>query len=195
MTSRCFVSHVQRTRSFCTSRKLRPNRPPDFESSHRIAAPVAIVKELYKSPGVLAALTPPVLRIVPILHEPLTENSVNEFDLKLPLLSWIGGVRWRAVHYDVTESDGNLSFDDVQEIGPMALWHHQHEIDSDGVDFTQVVDRIWYEHPPLPQGAVTRVLFNSASLHFLFFFREMMTRWNCEDTSRGGGRREGPASE
>jgi ligand-binding SRPBCC domain-containing protein len=181
LSQACFVSHHLRSvRRFCTITKLPPNRPADFQSSHRIAARSSVVKQFYKSKGVLEALTPPLVRICTIQHESLAEHSINEFVLKLPLLGWLGGLRWRAVHHDVKDKVGRLAFTDIQEIGPMALWHHRHEIKSDGAGGTRIDDTIWLEHPCLPHGAMTRLLFSSINLHILFLFRGLITRWKCE---------------
>ena len=141
---------------------------PIFEHAFIVAAPRAAVTRFHSDTRALKKLTPPPLFVR--LHEAgrLEEGAVADFTM------WFGPVpvRWRALHYDVGE-DG---FTDVQTHGPLKYWRHIHHFIPLDEKHTRVQDHVAYEHPAGPGGWLTRLLFNRASLSFLFTYRRYITR-------------------
>ena len=139
-----------------------------FDHAFLVAAPRADVVKFHGDARALRRLMPPPLFVD--LHEGgrLEEGAVADFTM------WFGPlpVRWRAIHVDVGES----GFTDVQLHGPLHRWRHTHRfIPVDG-NVTRVEDHVAYEHPTGLRGWLTRLLFNRASLAFLFAYRRYVTR-------------------
>ena len=99
--------------------------------------------------------------------EPIAEQSVNEFTLS-PF--FLGRIPWVARHSDVERTDKSFRFTDVQEVGPMQLWIHRHDIEEQH-DGTVILDSIWLEHGTF----WTRLLFGLPNLAILFWYRELIT--------------------
>lgn len=141
---------------------------PTFEHDFIVAAPCAAVTTFHSDAHVLKKLMPPPLFVR--LHEAgrLEEGAVADFTM------WFGPipVRWRALHYDVNEE----TFTDVQTHGPLRRWRHIHRFIPLDENHTRVQDHVAYEHPAGPRGWLTRLLFNRASLSFLFAYRRYVTR-------------------
>lgn len=141
---------------------------PTFKHTFNVAAPCADVASFHGDVRVLKRLMPPPLFVR--LHQggELTEGAVADFTM------WFGPlpVRWRALHIHVDEA----GFTDVQIRGPLRRWRHTHRFIPLDEYATRVQDHIVYEHPAGPRGWLTRLLFNRASLTFLFRYRQAVTR-------------------
>ena len=98
----------------------------------------------------------------------MAEGSISEFTL------WMGPlpVRWRAVHSQVSDH----GFTDIQEDGPMALWHHTHRFEVIDAHTTQLYEHIDFQHHPGLGGLLSRLLFNPFALKILFTYRKWATR-------------------
>lgn len=141
---------------------------PTFDHAFAVAAPRADVADFHGDARVLKRLMPPPLFLS--LHQAgeLREGAVAEFTM------WFGPlpVRWRAIHVDVSDS----GFTDVQLSGPLRRWQHTHRFIPLDEERTLVQDHVAYEHPAGARGWLTRLLFNRASLAFLFAYRRFVTR-------------------
>lgn len=141
---------------------------PTFEHAFTVTAPRAAVAEFHADARALKKLTPPPLFVR--LHRAgrLAEGAMADFTM------WFGPipVRWQALHYNVNDE----GFTDVQTRGPLSHWRHTHRFIPLDDHHTRVHDYVAYEHPAGPRGWLTRLLFNPASLTFLFTFRRYVTR-------------------
>lgn len=138
-----------------------PCRPADIRFEHTVKASVLDVIAFYNRDDILEVLTPIPVRTE--RKEPIDEQSVNAFVLG-------GLVKWVARHSDVVRSPDALEFTDVQEEGPMKLWHHRHQIRGDESE-TTIVDTVWLDHSTF----ATRLFFSPPALYALFVFRAVVT--------------------
>lgn len=141
---------------------------PVFEYRFRVAAPVTAVTEFHFQPGILKALTPPLLWMQVHRFEPLANGSRAEFTM------WMGPVpvRWQAVHSNV----GLTGFTDTQVSGPMKSWVHTHRFISISEQVSEVHEHIEFEHHSGWRGVWSRMLFPKPALLFLFWWRSVVTR-------------------
>jgi ligand-binding SRPBCC domain-containing protein len=125
----------------------------------------------HASPKAFAKLTPPPI-FVRVHRNGLTSLTSGEVDFTL----WFGPI---PAHWIARHEPGPIetSFVDRQVQGPLQSWEHQHlfrEV-AGGVELT---DHVEYEHREGGfWGIFTRLLFNKLSLHGLFFYRHLRTRW------------------
>ena len=141
---------------------------PTFDHAFTVAAPRAAVAEFHGDARVLKQLMPPPLLVRVHQAGRLEEGAVADFTM------WFGPipVRWRALHFDVDEQ----GFTDTQIRGPLRQWRHTHRFIPLDEYHTRVHDRVTYEHPAGARGWLSRLLFNGASLTFLFAYRRYVTR-------------------
>lgn len=141
---------------------------PTFDHAFTVAASRAAVAEFHGDARVLKRLMPPPLFVR--LHQAgqLEEGAIADFTM------WFGPVPiyWRALHYDVNDH----GFTDIQIRGPLRHWQHTHRFIPLDDRHTRVHDRVTYEHPAGAMGGLSRLLFNRASLTFLFAYRRYITR-------------------
>ncbi len=147
-----------------------------FTNTFQVKAPIQAVADFHSSTTALKRLTPfPVM--VQIHHlEPLGEGSIAEFTM------WFGPfpVRWTARHVNVDPLQG---FTDIQERGPMSHWQHTHTFTAISEEFTEVQDRIEYEHYSGLKNGWTRLLYAPIMLRFLFLFRSFVTKRITKNTN------------
>ena len=151
------------------AKRRRDLGEPSFVSRFVVPASLEAVARFHSDPKALTKLTPPptVMRVHRM--DPLGEGSVSEFTM------WVGPIpiRWRAVHSGFQALKG---FTDTQERGPMARWIHRHSYRALDDGGTEVLDRIWYQHPAGWRGILTRALFSTLPLKLLFGYRAWVTR-------------------
>ena len=149
---------------------------PIFDYIFTVQAPLAVVRHFHRDTKTLKRLTPPPTVVQLHQIEPLAEGSVSKFTL------WVGPLplRWKAVHYDVSEQ----GFTDVQEEGPAAKWRHTHNFTHVTDDVTEIHEHVEYEHRSGPWGIVTRVLFARPNLYLMFTYRKIATRWHLRRRHR-----------
>ena len=94
---------------------------------------------------------------------PMKEGALIDYQLRLHGLR----VKWRT---RIQEFTPPYSFVDVQLSGPYRRWHHRHEF-NEVPDGTQMRDRVEYELPFGPLGALVRQLFVRRSLDRIFDHR------------------------
>lgn len=141
---------------------------PHFSTTFTVSAPVSAVSAFHRDTRILKKLSPPPLFVQ--IHEfgEMWEGMVAKFTM------WFGPVPvyWEAIHTDVSEA----GFTDTQRIGPLKSWQHTHRFVAEGENLTRVHEDIHYEHPQGWQGWLTRLFFNQPGLHFLFGYRQWVTR-------------------
>ena len=149
---------------------------PVFDYNFKVDAPLTAVRQFHSDTQALKRLTPPPTVVQLQQIEPLAEGSVSKFTL------WVGPLplRWKAVHYDVSER----GFTDVQEEGPAALWRHTHSFTPVTDDVTAINEHIEYAHRPGIWGIITRILFARPNLYLMFTFRKFVTRWHLRRRHR-----------
>ena len=149
---------------------------PTFHYTFPVSAPQAAVMAFHRDSKVLKRLMPPPLFVQIHEREPLREGATLDFTL------WFGPVpvRWRAIHFDVTET----GFTDRQTHGPLRRWQHTHRFEAIDSQHTRIREQVLYEHHDGLHGLLTRLLFNRPGLTALFTYRQLITRLSLEPTLR-----------
>ena len=113
----------------------------------------------------LERITPPFLRFRILTPAPIPMRAGTLIDYELRLY----GVkfRWRT-RIDAFEPPGH--FIDVQLRGPYKAWHHRHTFEE-VPGGTLMQDRVDYDLPFGPAGAVARALFVRRSVERIFDYR------------------------
>ncbi|MFK7819908.1 MAG: cyclase [Planctomycetaceae bacterium] len=139
-----------------------------FDYRFTVDAPVAAVSAFHFEPGILKALTPPLMIMKVHRFDPLAEGSIGEFTM------WMGPVPvyWKAEHSNVSE----IGFTDTQVEGPMKYWAHTHRFNQIDANKTEVHEHIEYEHHGGLKGIWSRMLFPKVGLTALFTIRRSLTR-------------------
>jgi hypothetical protein len=130
-----------------------------------VPRPRAEVWTFFADPHNLEAITPDFLRFLVETPPPVPTASGTLVDYRLSL----GGIpfRWRTRIEDVVPG---ASFVDVQLRGPYRLWRHLHTF-ADAPGGTQVGDRVEYELPLGPLGALAHAAFVERTLRRIFDHR------------------------
>jgi ligand-binding SRPBCC domain-containing protein len=136
-----------------------------LEREQLVRAPLDEVFEFFSQARNLEALTPSWLRFHVLTPEaiPMHSGTVIEYRLRLRGVP----LRWVSL---IEEWEPGRKFVDRQLSGPYRLWHHTHEFASHP-DGTLVRDRVRYQLPFGPLGAVAHVLFVRRDLDRVFEFR------------------------
>ncbi len=154
-----------------------------FNYSFEVAAPVEAVSRFHKDTSVLKKLSPPPIFAQIHDFEPLGEGSKADFTL------WFGPipVHWQAVHHDVSK----FGFTDVQVLGPLKKWEHQHRFIPIGEEVTRISEHIEYEHHAGMRGVWSRLLFSRLGLYMLFTARKLITRRSLKQANEKDGENVG----
>ena len=113
----------------------------------------------------LERITPAFLHFQILTPGPIPMKPGTLIDYRLSLHGL--PVKWRTRIEEVTPPS---SFVDVQLSGPYRRWHHRHEFDE-VPGGTRMRDRVEYELPFGPIGALVRQLFVRRSLNQIFDHR------------------------
>lgn len=113
----------------------------------------------------LERLTPATLRFRTLTPAPIEMRPGAVIDYRLSLL----GIpfRWRTV---IEAFEPESRFVDLQASGPYKLWRHTHTFE-DAPGGTLIRDRVEYELPFGPLGAIARALFVRRQLDHIFDYR------------------------
>jgi len=123
------------------------------------------VFEFFSAARNLEALTPPWLRFEVLTPEPIPMHEGTQIDYRLSLHGL--PLRWTS---QIDEWEPGRRFVDRQLRGPYRSWHHTHEFTAHP-DGTIVQDRVRYEIPYGPLGALAQMLFVRRDLERVFDFR------------------------
>lgn len=148
-----------------------------FDYTFVVSAPLDKVRAFHRDTTSLKGLNPPPIIVQLHRVDPMAEGSISEFTL------WMGPlpVRWRAVHSQVSQH----GFTDIQEDGPMALWHHTHMFEAINDNSTRLHEHIDFKHHPGLRGLLTRLFFNQLALKGLFTYRKWATRRALKAKNQG----------
>lgn len=137
-----------------------------LERSQRFGVPVEQAFEFYVDAGNLEPMTPSWLHFEVTTPGELTLRQGTLLDYRLKL----HGVplRWQS---RIKAWEPPLRFVDVQVRGPYALWEHTHLFEPDGDNATVIHDRVRYELPLGPLGALAHRLFVRRDLERIFDYR------------------------
>ena len=113
----------------------------------------------------LEQITPAFLRFRILTPGPIAMKAGTLIDYQLNLHGL--PVKWRT---RIEEFTPPSSFVDVQLSGPYRRWHHRHEFEA-VPGGTEMRDRVEYELPFGPLGALARLLFVRRSLDQIFDHR------------------------
>lgn len=143
-----------------------------------VRAPRRRVFAFHEEPSALARLTPPWEQV-----DIVTPPSSLAVGTRVVLRTRVGPFwqRWVAEH---VAYEPDRSFADRQIEGPFASWQHEHLFEDapeqDGRPATRLTDRITYELPLGPLGALFGGAFVRHKLDRMFAFRHEATRRACE---------------
>jgi ligand-binding SRPBCC domain-containing protein len=139
--------------------------PYVLEREQTVPRPRSEVFAFFSDARNLERLTPSTLRFAILTPQPIAMRAGAVIDYSLKLM----GVpfRWRTV-IELFEPESR--FIDVQASGPYALWRHLHEF-VDVPTGTLIRDRVEYELPLGPLGALARRLFVRRQLDHIFDYR------------------------
>jgi ligand-binding SRPBCC domain-containing protein len=140
-----------------------------FSYSFSVRAPLSAVAEFHRDTAALKRLSPPPMWVQLHRVDPLGEGSISDFTL------WLGPIpiRWTALHSDVDRLHG---FTDTQTRGPLKFWRHTHRFEAVAAAVTRVTEHIEYQHDAGWRGLLSRLLFSTPGLQFLFGYRSFVTR-------------------
>lgn len=137
-----------------------------LERSQRVEVPVEQAFDFYGDAANLEPLTPPWLRFEVTTRGPVTLRAGTLLDYRLRLHGV--PVRWQT---RIETWEPPLRFVDTQARGPYALWEHTHLFEPDGDRATVIRDRVRYEIPYGPLGALADRLFVRRDLKRIFDYR------------------------
>jgi ligand-binding SRPBCC domain-containing protein len=140
---------------------------PRYVLERRQWLPLALGRTFafFAEPENLPRITPPWLGFRILTPRPLVMALGLTIDCRVRVVGW--PVRWRTL---VSEYDPPHGFRDVQLAGPYRLWDHAHRFqEEDGG--TVVEDRVVYEPPLGPLGAVLNALVIRRQLDAIFAYR------------------------
>ncbi len=136
-----------------------------LEREQIVRAPLEEVFDFFSQARNLEALTPSWLRFHVLTPEPIVMHGGQVIEYRLRLRGV--PLRWVSL---IEEWDPGRMFVDRQLSGPYRLWHHTHEFASHP-DGTLVRDRVRYQIPLGPLGALAHALFVRRDLERVFDFR------------------------
>ena len=139
-----------------------------LERSQLIPRPRDEVFRFFSDAANLERLTPDFLRFQIDTPLPMKMCAGALIDYRLSLAGL--PVRWRT---RIGSWEPPQRFSDDQERGPYALWHHVHEFESAG-DRTRMHDRVDYQLPFGPLGALAHALAVRRTLERIFDYRRQV---------------------
>lgn len=149
-----------------------------FEKRSRIKASPETVFAFHEQEDALKKLIPPFEKARVISrHGGIEKGARVVLETKLGPLN----VKMVAIH---TDYEKGRMFQDTLVEGPFSKWVHTHTMEPDGEGGTWLIDRIEYELPLGPLGALFGGPFARQKLEKMFEFRHDVTRKECEATER-----------
>jgi uncharacterized protein len=124
----------------------------------------------HEAPGAFQKLTPPWEPVVLVRHVGGIKDGAQ---VSVRVGAWPFSLRWDLEHRDYRVGE---SFTDVQVKGPFKSWRHVHRMTPTGRHTCRLEDRIEFELPFGPLGAIAARFFVEPKLERLFDFRHEVTR-------------------
>lgn len=141
-----------------------------FEKKSQLAVPAQELYDWHMQPGAFDRLVPPWQR-VEVVERPT--RLVEGAKLVMKVFAGPISVRWVALHRDFIEG---RQFIDDQVHGPFKQWVHTHSFEAIDDQTSMLTDRIEYELPLGPLGALFGGLPTDLMLEKMFEFRHRATR-------------------
>lgn len=141
-----------------------------LEREQLVPAPLEETFRFFQDPGNLAQITPGWLNLKIVDLDGLPVRAGSKFEYRI---RWLGvPVRWRTL---ITEYEAGRRFVDVQTSGPYRSWRHEHIFEEHG-GHTTMRDRVQYELPLGPLGAIAHKLLVARQLRYIFDYRTARIR-------------------
>jgi ligand-binding SRPBCC domain-containing protein len=138
-----------------------------LERSQRVEVPIERAFDFYGDALNLEPMTPPWLHFQVTNEGPIVMEAGTLLDYRLRLHGV--PIRWRT---RIETWERPSRFTDTQLRGPYKLWDHAHSFEPDGDGATVIHDRVRYELPLGPLGALAHRLFVRRDLERIFDYRE-----------------------
>jgi ligand-binding SRPBCC domain-containing protein len=136
-----------------------------LERVQLIERPLAEVFPFFADAFNLERITPPFLHFKVLTLPPIEMKSGALIDYQIRLYG--APLRWRTI---IEEFTPGVRFVDRQLKGPYKLWHHTHEF-NETPSGTVMTDRVRYQIPYGPLGALARRIFVERTLDQIFDYR------------------------
>ena len=137
-----------------------------LERTQVVPCPLSEVFAFFADAANLERMTPPFLGFQIKTPLPIAMSTGTLIDYKISLHGI--PMKWRT---RIAEYVPGVRFVDEQLKGPYKVWHHTHEFRA-VPGGTEVVDRVQYELPFGPLGAIAHALFVRRQLKTIFDHRE-----------------------
>ncbi len=144
----------------------------EFRHAFKVNAGISEVAAFHGNTQALKKLSLPLIGLQFHHLEPLAENSISDFTMRIGPFP----VRWVARHEEVTPDRG---FVDVQESGPFQIWRHRHSFVPLDESHTLVIDEIMYVYSRAPLWYFFGH-FMAWNLPLAFAYRGWVTRKSLE---------------
>ncbi|HEY4056000.1 MAG TPA: SRPBCC family protein, partial [Kofleriaceae bacterium] len=128
------------------------------------------VFEFFANAENLEKLTPPSLSFHILSPTPIEMKRGARIDYRIKLQGV--PMKWRT---KIEAYEPEERFIDIQEKGPYKTWHHTHTF-RDVPGGTEIRDRVEYELPLGPLGAIAHALFVKRQLRGIFDYRVKVMR-------------------
>ncbi len=130
-------------------------------------ASAARLWEFLATPNNLNLLTPAELRfkILTDVPDEMYNGLTIRYEIQVPLF---GKRRWLTEIKHIREG---CFFVDEQRLGPFRFWYHQHQLNALTTTRSRMSDRVYYQLPYGPVGALVHELWVKKMLARIFDFR------------------------
>lgn len=143
-----------------------------FQDTVDLPLPRSEVFAFFSDPRNLERLTPPWLGFHILTPEPLPvgEGAIYDYRIRLKGLP----MRWRT---RITAWEEGRAFEDLQERGPYALWHHRHAFEDLPGGGTRMTDTVRYRLPFGLLGLVGLPLVRRDVARIFAYRRQVLEDW------------------
>lgn len=137
-----------------------------LERIQTVSRPRAEVVRFFEDPRNLGELTPPFLHFRILTEGPIEmrEGARIDYEIRLHSIPMV----WKTL---IEEYVPGEQFVDRQIEGPYRYWHHVHRFEDAEGGGTRIFDRVTYELPLGPLGALAHVVFVRRQLKEIFDYR------------------------
>ena len=133
--------------------------------------PIREAFEFFSNPRNLERLTPDLVHFQFLTPPPerVSPGTILEYRLRLYRVP----VKWRT---RIESVEAPISFIDVQEKGPYAMWRHTHSFREVDATHTEIRDKVEFAMPLGPLGEIAYRVLVAGSLQQIFDYREAALR-------------------
>jgi len=136
-----------------------------------VPIPIREAFEFFSNPRNLERLTPDLVHFQFLTPPPerVSPGTILEYRLRLYRIP----VKWRT---RIESVEAPISFIDVQEKGPYAMWRHTHSFREVDATHTEIRDKVEFAMPLGPLGEIAYRVLVAGSLQQIFDYREAALR-------------------